>query len=166
MTRRRGFTLIELLVVIAIISVLIGMLMPAVQKARAAAHRTTCKSNLHNIGLAVQMYCDNNGGAFPHAVEVPDTNPFNLPTFYQAVQPYVENNIKVFRCPMDTTRYLTEQGLSYEYKESLYPKTLIQIVETRGSTKTMVSFDFDPVHGPLFADGASRNWLYADGHVE
>lgn len=63
---RRGFTLVELLVVIAIIGVLIALLLPAVQSARESARRTQCRSNLKQIGLALQMYHDANDG-FPPA---------------------------------------------------------------------------------------------------
>jgi prepilin-type N-terminal cleavage/methylation domain-containing protein len=62
---RRAFTLIELLVVIAIIAVLAALLLPALARAKERTLTTACKSNLHQIGLGMKLYAEDNKGLYP-----------------------------------------------------------------------------------------------------
>jgi len=95
---RDGFTLIELLVVVAIIAILAGMLLPALARAKASAHRAACLNNLHNLGIGMLMYADESNGFIPRG---------NYTPWFLAYLPYVPDGgtrkdfrtVRTFFCP-------------------------------------------------------------------
>lgn len=100
MRRLRGaFTLVELLVVIAIIGVLVALLLPAVQSARASARSASCKSQMRQIGLATQQFCDSHHGELPdwwHAGTVKGAR-----SWIYTLAPYMEKVDAIRICPED-----------------------------------------------------------------
>lgn len=176
--RSGGFTLVELLVVISIIGVLIGLLLPAVQAVRESARKTQCRSNLRQVGMALDRYVDVQGsrGKFPDAAILPSQNP-DRDSLVKVLADYTEDNNELWRCPSDRKyfeddgrTYFQAEGLSYEYDAShAADKTREQILTLHGnersSGRVFIVYDFEDFHGPKGEEG-SRNYLYLDGHVD
>jgi prepilin-type N-terminal cleavage/methylation domain-containing protein len=106
--RSSGFTLVELLVVVGIISVLIAILLPSLQLARASARKLSCLSNMRQVGTALMMYANESKGYFPYQDEstvaigsggVANFATTTTPNFLLAIMPYLNNNIYVLVCP-------------------------------------------------------------------
>jgi prepilin-type N-terminal cleavage/methylation domain-containing protein/prepilin-type processing-associated H-X9-DG protein len=112
--RRKAFTLIELLVVIAIIAILAAILFPVFARARESARRSSCLSNMKQIGLGVMMYVQDYDETYPRTMQCKNdiatcttSSPFNY--WYDNIQPYIKST-QVFNCPSSSISTSPNRG--------------------------------------------------------
>ena len=166
-----AFTLIELLVVIAIIALLAAMLLPVLARTKEAGRSTVCISNLHQIGIALQLYVDGNHDRLPvmrdraAGTNQPATNGLSS---VELVLKSELGSTNVLRCPSDRAEIFETTGSSYSWNSLLNGQ--------RAENLVVLGMSFDPHAIPVFFDkenfhaargpGKAVNYLYADGHIK
>jgi prepilin-type N-terminal cleavage/methylation domain-containing protein/prepilin-type processing-associated H-X9-DG protein len=166
-----AFTLIELLIVIAILGILASLLLPTFGRARESARGTVCLGNLHQIGIALQLYVMDNHNKLPVMRDVsPDPTVAATNTFpaIQTVLASQLGNTNVLRCPSDKDHFFEITGSSYAWNSLLNGEDADHL--------KVFNIKFNPHEIPVVYDkedfhkarGANKavNYLYADGHIK
>lgn len=172
---RKGFTLIELLVVIAIIAILIGLLLPAVQKIREAANRMSCSNNLKQLGLGIHNY-EGTFGKLPTSGEGNNATKtgtdFDLESFFTVILPYIEQD-NVWRLMDHTQNYdattNNQTAAKTKIKTFLCPSNPTNKVDPNGyapsdyMTISYCNINLDGTQGGARADGLLTIYKYNGG---
>ena len=161
------FTLIELLVVVAVISLLAALLLPALGRAKESGRATRCLSNLHQVGIALQLYAQDNRNRLPFMRDKSLTTSNDLPAPDQVLSNYL-GNPNVLHCPSDNRELFETTGSSYSWNSLVNGQDADHL--------KILDIDFAPVQIPLMFDkdqfhiargpGKAQNFLYADGHLK
>lgn len=190
---KKAFTLIELLVVVAIIAILAAILFPVYTKAREGARRTTCASNLRQLGLVIQAYREDNDNKYPWAYRMDSVSILKrspaLPTIMTG---YLPEDSPLWRCPSDigdvyprdvfTVKfppgkpYYTYGLTSYDYPGLDWPASVALVGNGSRAvvhpSQGVLLWECRPWHGSyntqatnFWYDAALYNVLYCDGHV-
>ncbi|NLX07783.1 MAG: prepilin-type N-terminal cleavage/methylation domain-containing protein [Phycisphaerae bacterium] len=166
-SKRRCFTLIELLVVVAIIAVLVAILLPALQSARAQGHKMLCLSNLKQIYMVEHFYAEDHDGWHP----LTWTNYPGYSNWYLEFQDYCRNHRgieywwEINRCPVleSTFCYAINHLLAHSWRSQSDPFLFYEVREEAPSTSIYL-FDFVP--GAVMASplnwGPPRGFIYLD----
>lgn len=173
MKKNKKFTLLELLIVISIIALLAALVLPAMNKVRKKALSTSCKSNLHQIGLMFSGYLVD-WKMMPFASQMPSLNVDPDPPVTEALAAYGDSK-NIFKCPADiaglsksksnpSKSYFETETTSYEYQSHLSGSTLKGHRMGGNTTSILVMTDYEPFHNPPTSK-ASRNCLWGDFRV-
>jgi prepilin-type N-terminal cleavage/methylation domain-containing protein/prepilin-type processing-associated H-X9-DG protein len=180
MKLQRAFTLIELLVVIAIIALLAGLLLPTLGRTKESGKAAACLSNLHQVGISLQLYVQDNNNRLPFMYDksLTTTNAYPPPDI--VLSNYL-GNLKVLKCPSDVwssdsprpfptggDTWFDQTGSSYSWNFLLNGEDADHL--------SALGINFDPHAIPLMYDkekfhkarGHNKevNFLYADGHLK
>jgi len=180
---RRAFTLVELLVVIAIIALLIGLLFPVLGRVRRQAQRTSCASELRQIGSLFQIYLSDSKNKLPRINTMPTLAlPPDAPSLVQLLQPYAKSVKAVYRCPADRITVITpgsptgfetyfdREQSSYQYNpllSSVYAGRALDdhpMARAGKINSVPIVFEYEAFHGRP-GDKGSMNYLFIDTHV-
>jgi prepilin-type N-terminal cleavage/methylation domain-containing protein/prepilin-type processing-associated H-X9-DG protein len=154
--RRSAFTLIELLVVIAIIAILAAILFPVFARARENARRSSCQSNLKQIGIGVMMYTQDYDERLPSSNAnngLPNGDNSHVFSYY--VDPYLKST-QIFRCPSDTTTTVSSYGYNYVYLAGSGLPSAISIAKIQDVAQTLMLMDsynvgaYDFIYAPRY----------------